>query len=163
RSRRFVASADARELAEFLPGAKTYGFRAGDLRGSDLRVHSHGSTFKIAGVPFELAIPGEYNAENALAAAAAATELTAPHGAAAARQLTGCRGVRRRFQTVGTARGVEIVDDFAHNPEKVRAVMGAAHLRAKRVFAVFQLHGFAPARFMKTEFLDAFAASLGAD
>lgn len=160
RSRRFVVNGDARGLEEFRPGAATFGFRAGDLRGSDLRVHSHGSTFKIAGVPFELAIPGEYNAENALAAAAAAKELGAPLEAAA-RALKGFRGVGRRFQIVGTARGAEVVDDFAHNPEKVRAVLGAAHLRAKRVLAVFQLHGFAPARFMKAEFLDAFAEAMG--
>jgi len=159
RSRRFVVNADARGLEEFAPGAATFGFRAGDLRGSDLRVDAHGSRFAAAGVPFELSIPGAYNAENALAAAAAAKELGAPLAVAAA-ALKDFRGVGRRFQIVGTARGVEVVDDFAHNPEKVRAVLGAARLRAKRVLAVFQLHGFAPARFMKAEFVDAFAASL---
>ncbi len=159
RSRRFVANADAAGLKDYLDGAATFGFRAGALRGADLRVHSHGSTFTAGGVRFELKVPGEYNAENALAAAAACRELGVPLETAA-KALREFSGVGRRFEVVGSTRGVEVVDDFAHNPEKVRAVLGAAHLRAERVLAVFQLHGFAPARFMKAEFLDAFAEAL---
>jgi UDP-N-acetylmuramate--alanine ligase len=159
RSKSFVVNADAHGLEEFVPGSATFGFQRGDLRGSDLHVHSHGSRFNAGGAAFELSIPGAYNAENALAAAAAAKALGAPLEVAA-KALKEFRGVGRRFSIVGSARGVEVVDDFAHNPEKVRAVFGAAHLRAKRVLAVFQLHGFAPARFMKAEFLDAFADSL---
>ncbi|MDE2490055.1 MAG: UDP-N-acetylmuramate--alanine ligase, partial [Elusimicrobia bacterium] len=160
RSKSFVVGADARGLEEFRAGARTYGFGAGDLRGTDLAVGPRGSRFRAGGVLFELKVPGAYNAENALAAIAAARELGAPLDAAAA-ALRDFGGVGRRFEVVGEARGVEVVDDFAHNPEKVRAVLGAARLRAKRVLAVFQLHGFAPARFMKAEFLDAFAESLG--
>lgn len=159
RCKRFVVNADAHGLDEFLPGSATFGFRSGDLRGADLHVHPHGSRFTAGGAAFELSIPGAYNAENALAAAAAAQALGAPL-TAAAKALKDFRGVGRRFSIVGTARGVEVVDDFAHNPEKVRAVLGAAHLRSQRVHAVFQLHGFAPARFMKAEFLDAFAECL---
>lgn len=162
RSKSFVVNADAAGLRAYQAGAATFGFRAGELRGENLRVHSHGSSFQAGGAAFELKIPGQYNAENALAAAAACRALGVELSVCA-RALAEFSGVGRRFELVGTARGVEVVDDFAHNPEKVRAVLGAAHLRAKRVLAVFQLHGFAPARFMKAEFLDAFADSLGAE
>ena len=159
RSKAFVVNADAPSLAPFEKGASTFGFERGELRGSNLRVHAHGSSFEAGGATFELAVPGRYNAENALAAAAVGHALGVPL-AAAAKALRSFQGVSRRFQVVGSAKGVEVVDDFAHNPEKVRAVLAAAKLRGKRVLAVFQLHGFAPARFMKTEFIDAFADSL---
>ncbi len=159
RSKALVVNADAPGLEEFLPGAVSFGFRAGDLRGVGLQVLPRGSRFEAGGVSFELSVPGAYNAQNALAAAAAARALGAPLEVAA-KALGNFRGVGRRFQVVGSARGVEVVDDFAHNPEKIRAVLGAARLRAKRVLAVFQLHGFSPARFMKAEFLDAFTDCL---
>lgn len=155
----FVVNADAAALRDYEKGASTFGFSRGELRASDLRVHPRGSSFKVAGVPFTLEIPGGYNAENALAAAAAAKALGVPLEVSA-RALATFQGVGRRFEIVGAARGVEVVDDFAHNPEKIRAVLGACHLRAKRVFAIFQLHGFAPARFMKAEFIDAFTQAL---
>ncbi len=159
RCTRFVVSADASGLADYETGATTFGFSRGEFRGSDLQVHARGSSFRAGGAAFELQVPGRYNAENALAAAAAARELGV-EAAASAQALKSFSGVARRFQVVGAARGVEVVDDFAHNPEKVAAALGAARLRSRRVLAVFQLHGFAPARFMKEEFLDAFAKSL---
>jgi UDP-N-acetylmuramate--alanine ligase len=56
---------------------------------------------------------------------------------------------------------VEVVDDFAHNPVKLAASIGAAHLRARRVLAVYQPHGFAPTRLLKNELIEAFAGALG--
>jgi UDP-N-acetylmuramate--alanine ligase len=103
-----------------------------------------------------------HNVENALAAIGACRK-AGVSPADCAKALAVFQGVSRRFESVGSTRGIEIIDDFAHNPVKVSAALAAAHLRAARVLAVFQLHGFAPARFMKAEFLDAFAASLSAD
>jgi UDP-N-acetylmuramate--alanine ligase len=160
RSKNFVACADAPSLAGFLKGARTYGFNAGDLRGSDLELTRDASRFRVGGAEARVPAPGRHNAENALAALAACAALGVPVRDAAA-ALASFEGVGRRFEVVGAARGVEVVDDFAHNPEKVRAALAAAHLRARRVHAVFQLHGFAPARFLKDEFLAAFADSLG--
>lgn len=160
RSERFLVNADQRELEEFAAGAAlTYGFEHGELRGTQLELHAHGSRFRAGGARFSIPVPGRYNAENALAAAAACSLLGVPlDGAAAA--LESYETVGRRFEHVGLARGVEVIDDFAHNPEKVKAAILTARLRAKRVLAVFQLHGFAPARFMRAEFIDAFAEAL---
>ena len=66
----------------------------------------------------------------------------------------------RRFQLLGSARGVEVVDDFGHNPAKVAASIRTAHLRAGRVLAVFQPHGYGPMRFLRADFVEAFAAEL---
>jgi UDP-N-acetylmuramate--alanine ligase len=95
--------------------------------------------------------PGLHNLENAAAAALVALEL----GIGAAdveRLLPRFPGVARRFQTVGvTPSGVRVIDDFAHNAEKIRAALTTAQAGAARVVAVFQPHGFGPARFLRGE------------
>jgi UDP-N-acetylmuramate--alanine ligase len=160
RSERLVVNADAPGLSVFEKGGLTFGFSAGKVRGRGLELGPQGCRFMVEGVAMRLGVPGRHNAENALAAAAACRELGVSWAEAAA-GLAAYEGIGRRFELVGSARGVEVVDDYAHNPEKVRAAIAAARLRSKRVLAVFQLHGFAPARFLKGEFLEAFAESLG--
>ncbi len=158
RSKSFL-SADAPGLEPFQEGARSFGFGRGELRGEKLVLGPAGSSFEIGAVSFAVASPGRHNAENALAAAAAARLCGVPLEKAAA-ALREFEGISRRFEVVGRAGDVEVVDDFAHNPAKVAAALAAAQLRAKRVLAVFQLHGFFPARFMKREFIDAFASAL---
>jgi UDP-N-acetylmuramate--alanine ligase len=70
------------------------------------------------------------------------------------------RGVGRRFQSLGTARGVEVIDDFAHNPSKIHATLATAHARGARVLAVYQPHGFGPTRFLRDDLIEAFASGL---
>jgi UDP-N-acetylmuramate-alanine ligase len=72
------------------------------------------------------------------------------------------QGVARRFQVLGSARGVEVVDDFGHNPAKVAASIRTAHLRSSRVLAVFQPHGYGPTRFLRKDFVETFASELRA-
>lgn len=162
RAENFVVAADPDNLAEFRKGARTFGFRSGGLRGADLESGGKGSRFTAGGVSFELSLPGRYNACNALAAAAAAEAAGVPLQTAA-EALRGFGGVARRFESLGDAGGVEVVDDYAHNPDKVRAVLGAARERAKRLRVLFQPHGYGPARFLKNDLIAAFAESLGAD
>ena len=86
-----------------------------------------------------LPMAGRHNAVNALAVWAAARRdgLAAEDVAAA---LDRFRGVRRRQEEVGTARGVIVVDDFAHHPTAVRETLGALaeRYRGKRLVAVFE-------------------------
>ena len=76
------------------------------------------------------------------------------------RRLRAFRGVGRRFQTVGDARGVEVIDDFAHNADKIAAALATAQLDAPRVLAVYQPHGYGPTRFLRHDFVDTFAREL---
>ena len=64
---------------------------------------------------------------------------------------------------MGKARGVEVIDDFAHNAEKIAAAIRTAKLRAKRVLAIYQPHGYGPTRFLRRDFVTTFARELGAD
>jgi UDP-N-acetylmuramate--alanine ligase len=81
--------------------------------------------------------------------------------AAMVEPLAAFAGVARRFQTVGVVRGVEVVDDFAHNPAKLEAAIATAKARAGRVLAVYQPHGFGPTRFLRPDLVAAFARALG--
>jgi UDP-N-acetylmuramate--alanine ligase len=95
--------------------------------------------------------PGRHNLENAAAAAVVALALgLTPE--AIAELLPRFPGVARRFEVVGiTGDGIRVVDDYAHNGEKIRAALTTAQAGAPRVVAVFQPHGFGPARFLRPE------------
>ncbi|HJV23956.1 MAG TPA: cyanophycin synthetase, partial [Holophagaceae bacterium] len=132
---------------------------AATLRAEGLSLAPGRSRFTVEGVAFELPLPGRHNVEDALAALAACrflgvplTDLVAPLGA--------FQGVGRRFQAVGEARGVRVVDDYAHNPAKVEAALQAAQSQADRVLAVFQPHGFGPLAFMREELVAVLKATL---
>jgi len=151
---------DAANLEPFAAGAVVCGLGPGaQVRAEAVALGPDGSAFRVDGVPFRLDVPGAHNVENAVAAIAGCRALGVPLEAMAG-PLQGFQGVARRFQILGCARGVEVVDDFAHNPAKVEASLATAHRRARRVLAVFQPHGFGPLRFLRSGFVAAFAAAL---
>ncbi len=157
----FVAGEEA-EL-DFLGADLRFGFGTGaDVRGTDLELGPDRTAFRVDGAPFEVPAPGRHTASNALAAVAAARAADVPLDVAA-EALRVFRGVSRRFEVVGDAGGVLVVDDFAHNPEKLRAAMAAARLRTGaggRVLAFFQPHGYGPTRFLFDDLVTAFAEAL---
>jgi UDP-N-acetylmuramate--alanine ligase len=111
-------------------------------------------------VTLDLPQPGRHNLENAAAAAVVAIELGLDPGDIAA-LLARFPGVARRFEVVGTtAAGVRVVDDYAHNGEKLRAALTTAQAGAARIVAVFQPHGFGPARFLRPELKELLPALL---
>jgi UDP-N-acetylmuramate--alanine ligase len=88
----------------------------------------------------ELPLPGAHYAQNALAAVAAANHVGVDPGRAAA-ILGSFRGTRRRFEMVGEASGVTIVDDYAHHPTEARKTLRAVReRRAGGIWCVFQPH-----------------------
>ena len=162
RCAKFIVNGDAPGLAEFRPQAVTFGFSEGcGVRGTDVRLEPGRVRLKINGEPFDLPLDGRHNAENALAASAACLEAGVGLKTSA-QALSRYQGVMRRFERVGTARGVTVVDDYAHNPDKVRAALAAAQacVGAGRVLAIFQPHGYGPTRFLKAEFIEAFSQAL---
>ncbi|MEN8007657.1 MAG: Mur ligase domain-containing protein [Candidatus Krumholzibacteriota bacterium] len=154
-------------LADLAAGAEVFGIGEGDDRAGtwarDVEPSPTGSDFRIENVRFHLPAPGLYNVRNATAAIAAgrACGLTLEQMAPA---VAGFAGVSRRFEKVGDAAGVEVIDDFAHNPDKIAAALAAAHDRlgssGGRVLAVFQPHGFGPTRFLRDALVETFAAAL---
>jgi UDP-N-acetylmuramate--alanine ligase len=108
----------------------------------------------------ELQVPGLHNVRNALAAVAAAGWCDVPVGQALA-ALRDYRGAARRFELKGEARGVLVIDDYAHNPAKVAATLSAARQRypRRRIWAVLQPHTFSRTRALLTEMARSLAAA----
>ncbi len=160
RTRERLVLGEGANLSGLRPGALVFGFGAeAALRAEQVESGPEGSRFTVQGLPFRVPLPGRHNVENALAALAACQALGVPLARLAA-PLAAFQGVARRFQRVGTARGVQVVDDFAHNPAKVEAALRAAQAGARRVLAVFQPHGYGPLRFLRAELVEAFARVL---
>jgi UDP-N-acetylmuramate--alanine ligase len=109
-----------------------------------------------------LRVPGRHNVQNALAAMAAARAAGVPLAGAAA-ALESFSGLRRRFETVGSANGITVIDDFAHNPDKIAATLATAHESPGRLLLLFQPHGFGPLKLMKDQLTEAFANGMRAD
>ncbi len=158
-----VILGDDPALDPLADGAIRAGLAAGcDVRAVDLELTPTASCFRINGVMFTLPTPGEHNVRDAVAATAVALEAGVSLELCA-EALRDFRGVARRHQIVGTVRGVTVIDDFAHNPDKLRASLAAAHLGGGRVLAFFQPHGYGPTRFLFDDLVAAFAEALTPD
>jgi len=116
-------------------------------------------TFLRGGTLFELPQPGYHNLLNVLAALCVCDYFGCPDFRLA-EAVGRFKGVKRRFSIVTLAGGIRVVDDFAHNPEKVRAAMTTAKAMSRRVFAIFQPHGFGPTRFLRDDFVKVFSEVL---
>jgi UDP-N-acetylmuramate--alanine ligase len=110
-------------------------------------------------VEVALKVPGLHNVANALAAlgAAKACGVALPEAAA---YLGGFTGIRRRLEVVGAANDITVVDDFAHNPDKISATLETMHAFPGRLLLMFQPHGYGPIRLMRDELVDCFARGL---
>ncbi|HXJ80622.1 MAG TPA: Mur ligase domain-containing protein [Candidatus Methylomirabilis sp.] len=107
--------------------------------------------FSAGALRLDVPQPGRHNLENAAAAALVAIRLgVMPETIEAL--LPRFPGAARRFEVIGiTPDGIRVVDDYAHNGEKIRAALTTAQAGAPRVVALFQPHGFGPARFLRPE------------
>jgi UDP-N-acetylmuramate--alanine ligase len=139
-----------------------------DLFGRNLTPAPDGIAFEVVErasgetAAVHLRVPGAHNVANALAAlgAARACGIGLAEGAAT---LAGFGGIRRRLEWVGEAGGVTVIDDFAHNPDKIGATLATLHGFPGRLLIMFQPHGFGPLRLMRQAFVDAFASGLAED
>jgi UDP-N-acetylmuramate--alanine ligase len=113
-------------------------------------------------VGVNLNVPGLHNVANALAALCAAQTCGVALADAAA-YLGEFSGIRRRLEVVGTANGITVIDDFAHNPDKISATLETMHAFPGRLLLMFQPHGYGPIRLMKDALVDCFADGLHDD
>lgn len=168
-----VLNLDDEETAMLASGVapdKTIAYSLSDrpgaqLLGGGLAPAPDGIAFKVrepasgASAQVRLAVPGVHNVANALAALGGARACGVRLDEAAA-ALEGFAGLRRRLEFVGAANGVTVLDDFAHNPDKIVATLATLHAFPGRLLVLFQPHGFGPLRLMKDGFIDCFAEHL---
>jgi UDP-N-acetylmuramate--L-alanine ligase len=163
RTRETLVVGDDANLDPFAGGAIRFGLgERADVRAVNVEHSAEGARFEVEGVAFALPVPGVHNVTNALAAIAACRAAGLPLEGMSA-PLAGFSGIGRRFQTIGRAGGIEVVDDFAHNAEKITAAIRTAKLRGRRVLAIYQPHGYGPTRFLWQDFVRTFSTELSGD
>ena len=154
RARRIIAGGDDAGAGRVAARVAAPVWRVGTGKNADVRISAvelaeGGSTARIE-LPggrrrllLRLRVPGLHNVRNAAAALAVGQELGADLGRAL-EALAEFGGVGRRFERVGEARGVTVMDDYAHHPTEVQATLEAARqaFPRRRVVAVFQPHLF---------------------
>ena len=168
-----VASADDSGVGRLIPRLKaprrsvmTYGTSAGSMmRAEGIVADGRSTTFVAREFGRKLGkatvrVPGIHNVRNSLAAAAVARHLGAPWRAIA-EGLESYTGVERRFEEIGRASGVLVIDDYAHHPTEITATLSAARaaLPSSRIVAVFQPHLYTRTRDFATQFGRALAAA----
>ncbi len=121
--------------------------------GSDFLATQRGKTLGLA----RTRLPGRHNVANSLAALAVVdllgVEFNTARGA-----LAEYRGAGRRFEVIGEAAGVTVIDDYAHHPTEIRATLAAARLRfgSRPIWAMFQPHTYSRTKALLQDFAGAF-------
>ena len=164
-----IDNEDAAALAAALPRRRvtTFGIeRDADFSARDLVERPFGIDFAlVAGgnraTPVTLQVPGRHNVSNALAAIAAAVASGVGLADAVA-AIGGFTGLKRRFDHVGEAGGVSVIDDFGHNPDKIAATLDTLHAFPGRLLLLFQPHGYGPLKVMGDALVAMFAARMRA-
>lgn len=143
---------------------RSYGLGPGcQLRGVDVSWSAEGSRFRVVesgadAVDVTLPQPGLHNVRNALAAIGVARSLGADWEPIR-EALRTFPGVGRRYDVLGEAAGITVIDDYAHHPTEIRATLEAARAAhpSSRLVAVFQPHLFSRTR----DFAEDFGKALG--
>jgi UDP-N-acetylmuramate--alanine ligase len=173
RARKAVVNLDdpeTRAIADVIPADNRvgYGFDSpgADFMGKDLQLDGDGASFSLEAEggrhDVRLPVPGRHNASNALAAIAA-TRALGVRLEDSINALARFEGLRRRLETVGTAAGVTVIDDFAHNPDKIDATLATLRAQPGRLLIMFQPHGFGPLTKMGDELAASFAGGMAPD
>jgi UDP-N-acetylmuramate--alanine ligase len=169
-----VACNDNDELRRLLPSVQrrtlTYGTREGsDFHITNVRCAGHEdnatlSSFRVSYKgnelgEFRLRVPGEHNVANATAAIAVGIGLDLPVEQIR-EALSSYNGVDRRFQRIGIANAVTVIDDYGHHPTEIRATLAAARQCGfRRIHVIFQPHRYTRTQLLLDDFATAFAGA----
>ena len=139
----------------------TYGFHPdAELRAEDVKISGFETEFSVlrGETPLgsiRLHVPGEHNAQNALAAVAVGMELGMSFDDAK-KGLSEFRGIDRRLQIKGSSRGITVVDDYAHHPKEIKVTIDAMkQTGAGRLVVMFQPHRYSRTQLLFDDFVEA--------
>ena len=159
-----VINADnAESLALNNAQTKTYSTKTdADYTATDIFHMPEGVAAIINGHAIGMDLQGDHNLSNALAAIAAAHAYGVDIGEAC--EILGrFEGIKRRMEWVGEANGITVIDDFAHNPDKIAATLSTLKAHEGRLIIVFQMHGYGPLKLMWKELAETFKAHTDAN
>ena len=116
-----------------------------------------GLSYTLNGRQFSLKLIGAFNAANA-AAAILTCSMFGIDPFDAAKALENFEGTKRRLDVIGIKNNITVIDDFAHNPDKIKASVSALRDYEGRLIVMFQPHGFSPMRLMGRQIIESFKA-----
>lgn len=163
-----IINLDDPESAQFINDkAHTYSLsnEKAHIRAENIEQQPFESRFSIIAsdtgnaVNINLPLPGLYNISNALAAITA-TRRAGIDLDSACKALETFQGTKRRMNVVGMKDFTTVIDDFAHNPDKITASLSALKSFEGRVIAIFQPHGFGPMKLMQDDLFTVFKKHL---
>jgi UDP-N-acetylmuramate--alanine ligase len=156
-----IFNKDDKNFTDFC--GKSFGFsRDADYFPIRYSLGENSSTFTIGNATFVLNFTGEHTIKNALAAFAVCKELGIEDKIISAAFAT-YGGIARRFDKYPASKNILVIDDYAHNPEKIAAAISAAKMRKTPIHTVFQPHGFGPLKFMFDDLKIMFQNSINKD
>lgn len=133
-----------------------------DFYASDITPLADGTQYEFRGKKYKLGLIGAFNVANAMCAVATCSLLgISPDESCMA--LQSFLGAKRRLEVLGQKSNITVIDDFAHNPDKVLASMSALKSYDGRLLIMFQPHGFAPMRLMGKEIITSFIQKMSDD
>lgn len=150
---------ETRELKKYNDNVITFSLKeeGSDIIARNIRLTEEGSFFEVGDTSFELRVIGRHNIENALASIGVGDMLGISR-TISSKALYNYKGVHRRLETVGKAKGITVIDDFAHNPAKIAATLSALKESIGRLWIIYQPHGYAPTRLMKEGLIEVFSS-----
>ena len=161
-----VVNADCENSEELLKlkNVKTFSIKNknADIYLSDIKPLQNGISYKLKDKTFTLKLIGRFNVLNA-AAAILTTSLLGIDVFEAADVLQNFSGTKRRLDMIGVKNNITVIDDFAHNPDKIKASLSALREYDGRLLVMFQPHGFAPMRMMGKQIIENISKILNKD
>lgn len=133
-----------------------------DYYAQNIKALPNGTQYELKGKSFKLKLFGDFNVANAIAAIAVCEQLGVD-AYEAAEILESFLGTKRRLEILGEKNNITVIDDFAHNPDKVSASLGALKKYPGRLIVMFQPHGFGPMRQVGKEIMESFAQNLDSE
>lgn len=153
-----IKNGDYKELAD-LKGS-TFGLAShNDIHPEKYSTDSKGSHLTIEDIDIESPYPGDHMIQNLTASIAVCKKLKIPISDIK-KAAANYAGIGRRFDIYNGPKGIKVIDDYAHNPEKIKAAVSTAQKLSDRVTAIFQPHGFGPTRFLFNELVEVFQNTL---
>lgn len=133
--------------------------KSADFYAENIASLPDGTQYEFNNKKYKLALIGAFNVANAMCAVATCSMLgVSPDEACLA--LQSFQGAKRRLEVLGTSSNITVIDDFAHNPDKVLASMSALRSYSGRLLVMFQPHGFAPMRLMGRQIIESFVSQM---
>ena len=156
---------NSKELQNIHPNTKTFSITdsSASFYASNIISIPDGTLYTYDNKQYKLNIIGKFNVLNAMCAVACCS-LLGIDAHSSCEILSSFLGTKRRLEVLGkTSSNITVIDDFAHNPDKINASTSALKNYEGRLLIMFQPHGFSPMRLMGKDIIDSFVRNLSYD